>query len=100
MAGSKVLVGEAGVFLLQERQDFPRDEVLKLGCEVSREGDFWEVGLKDGHAIDTVVDLIRARGLNLRHLSEKRTTLEDLFIRTVEAAEPGIDRPVRRRRDY
>jgi len=85
---------------LAPRQDFPRDEVLKLGCAVSREGEFWEIGLKDGQTIDAVVDLLRARGLNLRHLSEKRTTLEDLFIRTVEAAEPVIDRPVRRRRDY
>ena len=37
------------------------------------------------------------RGLHLRHLAEKRQTLEDLFIQTVEAAEPGIDQPVHRR---
>jgi ABC-2 type transport system ATP-binding protein len=82
---------------LAPRQDFPRDDVIKLGCQVSRDGDFWEVGLADGQTIDPVVDLIRARGLNLRHLSEKRQTLEDLFIQTVEAAEPGVDQPARRR---
>jgi len=83
---------------LAPRQDFPRDEVTKLGCHVTPDGDLWEVGLTDGQTIDPVVDLLRARGLNLRHLSEKRQTLEDLFIQTVEAAEPGVDQPIRRRR--
>jgi hypothetical protein len=46
-----------------------------------------------------VLDLLRSRALSLRHLAEKRTTLEDLFIQTVEAAEPGVDdRPRRRKR--
>ncbi len=47
-------------------------------------GDLWEVGLLEGQSIDPVVDLIRARGLNLRHLVEKRQTLEDLFVQTVQ----------------
>jgi ABC-2 type transport system ATP-binding protein len=42
------------------------------------------------------VDLLRARGLSLRHLVEKRKTLEDLFLETVEEAEPGVDAPIRR----
>jgi ABC-2 type transport system ATP-binding protein len=83
---------------LAPRQEFPYDDVVRLGCQVSRDGDLWEVGLTDGQSIDAVIDLIRARGLNLRHLTEKRQTLEDLFIQTVEAAEPGVDQPVRRRR--
>ena len=82
---------------LAPRQEFPRDEVLKLGCQVARDGDLWEVGLSAGQTIDPVIDLLRARGLNLRHLTEKRQTLEDLFIQTVEAAEPGVDKPTRRR---
>ena len=52
---------------------------------------------KDGQSIDPVVDLLRSRGLNLRHLTEKRQTLEDLFVETVEAAEPGVDQRARRR---
>ena len=40
--------------------------------------------LLEGQSIDPVVDLIRARGLNLRHLVEKRQTLEDLFVQTVQ----------------
>jgi ABC-2 type transport system ATP-binding protein len=37
------------------------------------------------------VDLLRQRGLSLRHLVEKRMSLEDLFMQTVESAEPGVD---------
>ena len=47
-------------------------------------GDFWEIGLLEGQSIDPVIDLIRNRGLNLRHLVEKRQTLEDLFVQTVQ----------------
>ncbi len=93
------LTRQRGLFVLglAPGQEFPRDEVTKHGYDVSREGEFWEVGLSDGQSIDPVIDLLRARGLNLRHLVEKRQTLEDLFVQTVEAAEPGVDRPARRR---
>jgi len=63
---------------------------------VTHDGELWEIGLKDGQAIDAIVDLLRTRGLHLRHLTEKRQTLEALFIQTVEAAEPGVDQPIRR----
>jgi ABC-2 type transport system ATP-binding protein len=95
------LTQQRGLFLLglAPGQAFPQDEVVKHGYTVAPRGEFWEVGLKDGQTIDPVVDLLRSRGLNLRHLTEKRQTLEDLFVETVEAAEPGIDdRPTRRRR--
>ena len=42
-----------------------------------------------------VVDLVRGQGLSLRHLMEKRQSLEDLFLKTVEQFEPGIDAPLR-----
>lgn len=45
----------------------------------------WDVTLTDGQAIDAVVDLIRDKGLGLRHLIEKRQTLEDTFFQTVGA---------------
>jgi len=94
------LLKSRGFYLigLAPRQDFPRDEALKLGYQVSRDGEFWEVALGDNQTIDPIVDLVRSRGLNLRHLAEKRQTLEDLFIQTVEAAEPGVDDRPRRRR--
>jgi ABC-2 type transport system ATP-binding protein len=82
-------------------QEFPREDAQKQGFHVSRSGEHWEVGLTDGQSIDGLVDLLRARGLSLRHLVEKRQSLEELFMETVVAAEPGVDdvvavRPARR----
>ena len=62
-----------------------------LGYEVTEQGDHWEVVLKSGQSIDPVMDLIRSRGLNIRQMTEKRQSLEDLFVQTVEAIEPGVD---------
>lgn len=78
---------------LAPQQDFPREEVQKQGYTVSPSGEMWEIGLRDGQSIDPLIDFLRGRGLSIRHLVEKRQTLEDLFVQTVEAAEPGIDRP-------
>ncbi len=72
-------------------QDFPVKDVSAQGYEVLSRDPLWEVVLKDGQTIDPVVDLLRGRGLSVRHLVEKRETLEDMFMRTVDAAEPGID---------
>lgn len=79
-------------------QTFPREEVQKHGYLVHANGELWEVGLRDGQGIDPVVDFLRGRGLSIRHMVEKRQTLEDLFVETVEAAEPGVDRPAPRPR--
>src|SRR5262249_17798181 len=94
------LTQQRGLFVigLAEGQAFPQEEVARQGYQVSRNGEVWEVGLGDGQSIDPVVDLLRARGLSIRQLMEKRQTLEDLFVETVVAAEPGVDQPVRRRR--
>jgi ABC-2 type transport system ATP-binding protein len=62
-----------------------------MGYAVRRAGRYWEVGLSDGQSIDPVVSMLLAGGLSLRHLVEKRQTLEDLFVQAVEAAEPGVD---------
>jgi ABC-2 type transport system ATP-binding protein len=94
------LTQQRGQFVLglAPGQSPPLDELRRQGYPVNRLGEFWEVGLTDGQSIDPVVDLLRARGLSIRHLVEKRQTLEDLFMETVVAAEPGVDEPVRRRR--
>jgi ABC-2 type transport system ATP-binding protein len=78
-------------------QEFPREAVEAAGYDVTRDGVHWEVALKDGQNIDPVVDLLRARGLSVRHLVEKRQTLEELFLETVVAAEPAYEAPIRRR---
>jgi ABC-2 type transport system ATP-binding protein len=72
--------------------------VAQKGYPATLRGEYWEIDLTDGQTIDPVVDLLRSRGLSIRHLVEKRQTLEDLFLETVVAAEPGVDEPVRRRR--
>ncbi len=77
-------------------QAFPQDEAAKRGYAVSPSGEHWEVTLADGQSIDLIVDLLRARGLSIRHLLEKRQSLEELFMETVVAAEPGVDRPAAR----
>ena len=94
------LTRQRGLFVigLAEGQTFPVEEVTRRGYHVTRSADMWQVGLTDGQSIDPVVDLLRERQLNLRHLVEKRQSLEDLFVETVEAAEPGVDRVNRPRR--
>ena len=82
---------------LAEGQTLPTADLEQRGYSVRRDGLFWEIGVQDGQTIDPVVDLLRDRKLSLRHLIEKRQSLEDMFMETVEAAEPGIDAPVPRR---
>jgi ABC-2 type transport system ATP-binding protein len=83
---------------LEPGQPFPLEEITKQGYLVNQAGEFWEIGLRDGRTIDPVVDLLRARGLSIRHLVEKRQTLEESFMETVVAAEPGVDRPALRKK--
>src|SRR5262249_42903265 len=79
------LTQQRGIFLLAlaPGQKFPHDELRSKGYDASERADYWEVQLTDGQSIDPVVDLLRSRNLSLRHLSEKRQSLEDLFIKTV-----------------
>src|SRR5439155_22549098 len=76
---------------LADGQQVPMDELAQSGYQVNRREEHWEVGLQDGQSIDPVVDLLRAKGLSIRHLVEKRQTLEELFMETVDALEPGVD---------
>jgi ABC-2 type transport system ATP-binding protein len=87
------LTSQKGQFVvgLAPGQAFPADEVRRLGYQAAPKGELWLITLPDGQTIDPVVDLIRSRGLRLRHLVESRQSLEDLFLATVEEAEPGVD---------
>ncbi len=70
-------------------QQFPVDEVRQQGYAVEKFLDRHEVTLLGDHqSIDPIVDLLRSRGLSIRHLVEKRQTLEDLFIQAVDEALP------------
>jgi ABC-2 type transport system ATP-binding protein len=83
------LTQQHGFFIigLAADQSFPSDEATKQGYSIQPRGDLWEIALRDGQSIDSLVDLLRAHGLSIRHLVEKRQTLEDLFVETVEAVE-------------
>jgi len=96
----KTLTRQQGQYAigLAPGQQFPAEEAARLGYQVEANGELWQIGLSDGQTIDPVVQLLHDRGLNLRHLVEKRQSLEELFMATVESAEPGVDRRPRRRR--
>jgi ABC-2 type transport system ATP-binding protein len=91
------LTRQRGLFTigLAPNQAFPQAEVQQHGYTVTQRGELWEVALTDGQSIDPVVELLHQRGLNLRHLVEKRQSLEDLFLATVEGTEPGVDKRIR-----
>jgi ABC-2 type transport system ATP-binding protein len=95
------LTQQKGTFLigLADSQTFPEHDVNQLGYRTYRNELYWEVVLGEGQSIDPVVDLLRSKGLSLRHLVEKRQTLEELFVQTVEAVEPGLDDRGRRTRE-
>jgi ABC-2 type transport system ATP-binding protein len=72
---------------IADGQIFPHQDVSRLGFEVIFRSGFWEIGLGDGQTIDPVVDLLRERKLSIRHLVEKRQTLEEIFMEAVLATE-------------
>ncbi len=81
-------------------QEFPIDAVMKLNFPVRPLPDtagHFEVTLPDGKTIEPVMKLLSDRGLTVVHIVEKKTSLEDVFMTTVEGAEPGVDRKQRRR---
>ncbi len=90
------LTSQQGRFLigLAPGQQFPVEAAKQLGYFVTPLADRWEVQLNDGQTIDPIVDLIRSHTLNLRHLVEKRQTLEDLFLQThSDRAEKDVGPP-------
>ena len=80
---------------LADGDEFPADELRAKGYAVTADGATAEVELADAHGIDPVLDLLSARRLRLRHLIEKKQTLEDVFVDLVEKTEPRAKRAVR-----
>ena len=82
-------------------QVFPAGAVSELGFAVRPLPDtpgHFEVTLADGQTIEPVTKLLAANGLTVVHIVEKKQSLEDVFMTTVEGAEPGVDRKRRRAR--
>ncbi|MDY3559978.1 ABC transporter ATP-binding protein [Gemmata sp. JC673] len=77
---------------LSSGQTFPGDEVTKLGYTVEPAGEHVEVVLPDGKGIDPVLALLQGKGLNLRHLVEKKQSLEDVFVSMVDATDAADER--------
>jgi ABC-2 type transport system ATP-binding protein len=88
------LTSRRGTFVLglADGEVMPAARLKELGYAVTQAGVQWEIDLTDGQSIDEVVRILLESGRHLRHLVEKRQTLEELFVSTVEAAEPGVDR--------
>lgn len=92
------LTRQKGIYVvgLAAGQSLPVAELAQQGYQATPRDDLWEIAMTDGQSIDPVIDLLRGKNLGIRHLVEKRQTLEDLFLATVAPAEPGVDRPGRR----
>lgn len=89
------LTRQAGRYVigLSEGQIFPVEDVERLGLQVESVDGRHEVLMdSDPTAIDRVLALLHEKGLKLRHLMEKKQSLEDVFISTVDQAEPGTER--------
>lgn len=88
------LTAQKGLFeiRLAEGQAFPEAAVRERGYDVASNGAVWEVTLREGQSIDPVLELLDANGLKLRHLLEKKHTLEDVFVSMVDDAAPGADK--------
>ena len=87
------LTRQVGKFVigLASGQNFPLQDVVGLGYKVEFVEGLHEVEPPDARSIDPVIQLLAARGLSLRHLVEKKQSLEDVFVKMVDQAAPGID---------
>ncbi len=86
-----------GTFILGllSGQTFPVEAVAKLGFAVRalpEQPGLFEITLTDGQTIEPVTKHLSAAGLTVTHIVEKKQSLEDVFMTTVEGAEPGVDR--------
>jgi len=88
------LTARKGQFLigLAEGELFPAEDLRRRGYLAEPGDGRWLISLGEGQEIDPVLELLREKGLHLRHLVERRQSLEELFMATVEEAEPGVDR--------
>ena len=87
------LTAQRGVFVIGvlEQDRFPESELRQKGFNLRAMGERWEITLTDVQTITPVLELIRAKNLNVVHMIEKKQTLEDIFVSMVEASEPGVD---------
>jgi ABC-2 type transport system ATP-binding protein len=78
--------------------ELPSREIEAMGFKVTAADGRWEIVMGDPNNIDRVLALLSERGLKLRHLVEKKQTLEDVFVSMVDQDDPGTERRTERRR--
>ncbi len=83
---------------LDAGESLPIDEIVKMGYRCEKAADRWEVIVGDTLSIDPVLSLVHERGLKLRHLVEKKQSLEEVFVSEVDQADPGTDSRVKKTR--
>jgi ABC-2 type transport system ATP-binding protein len=88
------LLRRQNVFLigLAPGQQLPAEELARRGYHSTATRGLWEVVVPDGGSIDPVTALLHERGLHLRHLAERRQSLEELFLAIASDAEPGVEK--------
>jgi ABC-2 type transport system ATP-binding protein len=76
---------QTGTYLIGVAEgEFPQGRLTQMGFGVRPLNERWEITLAEGKSIDPVLDLLRDSGLRLRHLVEKRQSLEDVFVQLVD----------------
>ena len=74
-------------------QTFPVQDIRNLGYKVEAlEASRADVELPETASIDSVLEMLWAKGLKLRHLVEQTQTLEDIFMNLVESNTKDSDR--------
>jgi ABC-2 type transport system ATP-binding protein len=77
---------------LRPGEELPVRDIQAMGLQVTAVDDRWEVIVEQVEKIDAVLSLLSERGLKLRHLVEKKQTLEDMFVTMVDQDDPGTER--------
>ena len=58
--------------------------LAQQAVSVQRRDDGFEIGIRRDEDVDGIVDLLRSRGYSLRGLTQKRATLEDVFLEALQ----------------
>ncbi len=88
------LTREANRFVLglAPGETFPMAAVAAMGHSARAVGNLVELELPTPETIDAILRMLHEQGLHLRHLVQKSQSLEEVFVRTVDGAEPGTER--------
>ena len=78
-------------FVVRTVPSASEEDLAKIGTvakSVTREGEHLRVELAAEGDVDRLVDLVRARGLSLRELLPKKSSLEEYFLEAIKTGEP------------